>query len=645
MADGITYALNFTDPTVAPIMVAPKTVDTSSTPISMIGYGYESYGELLQENLLKMLENFSSQVPPANPVRGMVWYSRSQEMLKVYTGVEWIDVGSKVTSGGTLPEEADPGEMFYRGDTNALYVYDGSIWSAIATANQLNAHVDDATVHITQAERNKLAILPVIDSGVADVLTTLDTTLDGIDTQLGGINAQLGIVDQQLNAKLSRTGGSMSGDLELFGSPVTDNSAVSKGYVSTAIADALAGGADLPVATETTTGVVKVGSGLSVAVDGTLTATATAPDLATVSTPGVVKVGSGLSLDVDGTISVPPVAVASATVAGVVKVGAGLTMSAGVMSVDSSGINGVVQLDQVGMPSGVASLGSDGRIPSSQLPSGIGGGGGGGGYGIGVDGSFGGASITNYISKQSGDYVIAAVGGVIDLAAASVHGVDVTANTTISLTGVLTGAASIVAIVVNNGGSYSVTWPTSFDWGVASVPNLKPSGSDLIIATTIDNGTSWRAIAVWSKDSATTFVTATPGDTPAFQGGSLPSVNANGDIDFGGSTITNYITKQSGLSVNTIIGGVIDLAKGIVQKVTITEATALSITGLIAGASHTVILHIENGGSAVVSWPASVDFGVMGVPSLNVSGHDMIGLMTVDGGTTWRATRLWNKTV
>ena len=70
---------------------------------------------------------------------------------------------------------------------------------------------------------------------------------------------------------------------------------------------------DLPVATTTTTGVVKVGSNVSVSSDGTLSVATAAG-----TTPGVVSIGTGIS-NANGEISV---AAASSSVVGGVKVGA-----------------------------------------------------------------------------------------------------------------------------------------------------------------------------------------------------------------------------------------------------------------------------------------------------------------------------------
>lgn len=47
------------------------------------------------------------------------------------------------------------------------------------------------------------------------------------------------------------------------------------------------------------------------------------------------------------------------------------------------------------------------------------------------------------------------------------------------------------------------------------------------------------------------------------------------------------------------------------------------------------ILVINNGGSAAITWPASVKWPSGLVPSLTVAGRDVLVFISVDGGATW----------
>ena len=53
------YAINKTDGTVV-ATVADGTLDTTSSSLSLIGKNYAGYGEVLNENQVKILENFAN---------------------------------------------------------------------------------------------------------------------------------------------------------------------------------------------------------------------------------------------------------------------------------------------------------------------------------------------------------------------------------------------------------------------------------------------------------------------------------------------------------------------------------------------------------------------------------------------------------
>ena len=114
------------------------------------------------------------------------------------------------------------------------------------------------------------------------------------------------------------------------------------------IADGAVTGAKLGIASADTLGGVKVGDGLSIATDGTLSATGggsggsyTLP-VATADTLGGVKVGTGLAVESDGTVyttgeAVAVVAPATAETLGGIKVGDNLTITSdGTLSAPSS---------------------------------------------------------------------------------------------------------------------------------------------------------------------------------------------------------------------------------------------------------------------------------------------------------------------
>lgn len=82
-------------------IVADRTVDTS-TPIKLLGKNYSAYGEIMAENLVQMLENFSNPVEPTNPIVGQFWWNSNTRIISVYDGVKWNPIGGTDLIGGPV---------------------------------------------------------------------------------------------------------------------------------------------------------------------------------------------------------------------------------------------------------------------------------------------------------------------------------------------------------------------------------------------------------------------------------------------------------------------------------------------------------------------------------------------------------------
>jgi len=122
------YTINKTDGTIL-ATVNDGVLDTTSS-LSLIGRNYQSYGEAFNEDLIKLLENSSSATAPSSPIEGELWWDKTNDRLKVYTGVAWVNVG--VESSATTPSTGLSTGMLWNDITNdQLYMYDGSAFDLI----------------------------------------------------------------------------------------------------------------------------------------------------------------------------------------------------------------------------------------------------------------------------------------------------------------------------------------------------------------------------------------------------------------------------------------------------------------------------------------------------------------------------------
>jgi hypothetical protein len=86
--------------------IADGTINTSSTSLGLPGRNYAGYGQTLDTNQVHILENFAAATPPANPLRGQLWFNITNSTLYVCpadgttNAAAWLSLTS-TASGGT----------------------------------------------------------------------------------------------------------------------------------------------------------------------------------------------------------------------------------------------------------------------------------------------------------------------------------------------------------------------------------------------------------------------------------------------------------------------------------------------------------------------------------------------------------------
>lgn len=118
------YQINKTDGTIV-ATVADGQIDNLSTDLTLIGKNYSGFGEALNENFIKLLENFSSVTAPTQPIKGQIWFDSSESKLKIYNGSDFVPVSS-ATISSTQPETLAIGDLWFDDVGGQLYFFDGT---------------------------------------------------------------------------------------------------------------------------------------------------------------------------------------------------------------------------------------------------------------------------------------------------------------------------------------------------------------------------------------------------------------------------------------------------------------------------------------------------------------------------------------
>jgi len=128
------YTINLTDGTVF-ATIADGTVNTTAgfatgAPLTLVGKNYAGYGEFLDENFIRLMENGSSTTQPPAPLTGQLWWDKTNTLLKVYTGTTFKNIGS-ATASSTQPASNVTGDLWYDTTNQQLKVYTGSTFLVV----------------------------------------------------------------------------------------------------------------------------------------------------------------------------------------------------------------------------------------------------------------------------------------------------------------------------------------------------------------------------------------------------------------------------------------------------------------------------------------------------------------------------------
>ena len=198
------YKINNTFGTLL-VTLADGTIDVATTDLTLFGKGYAGFGEKLNENLIKLLENFNNTSAPANKVQGQLWYDRTNNQLNVYTGSKFKPVGSTANSA-TAPTNAVLGDLWFDTTNTQLYVYTGTAWTLIGPTTVAGSGVTQVVTESPEDNAGvKRSILKLVTNDVVvGVVSNLAFTPSSTET-LGAALISAGFSSIAQGLQLSTT--------------------------------------------------------------------------------------------------------------------------------------------------------------------------------------------------------------------------------------------------------------------------------------------------------------------------------------------------------------------------------------------------------------------------------------------------------
>jgi len=120
------YTVNKSNTTASPNQYTVQdSILNTQTDVSFVGKGYAGYGEVIAENFLHLLENFSNTTAPGKPIKGQIWYDETSAKIKVYTGSAFQPVGG-ATYSSVAPAGLNSGDLWIDSDTQQLFFNNGA---------------------------------------------------------------------------------------------------------------------------------------------------------------------------------------------------------------------------------------------------------------------------------------------------------------------------------------------------------------------------------------------------------------------------------------------------------------------------------------------------------------------------------------
>lgn len=109
--------------------------------------------------------------------------------------------------------------------------------------------------------------------------------------------------------------------------------------------------------------------------------------------------------------------------------------------------------------------------------------------------------LSGYMPKSGGTFTggvfeesVSMSGTAIEVDKGAVFTKTISANTTFTISGVPSGKAATFSLILTNGGSKTVTWPSSVKWAGGNAPSLTASGKDILTFLTGNGGSTWYGV-------------------------------------------------------------------------------------------------------------------------------------------------------
>ena len=191
--------------------VIDGTVNTTATSLTLIGKNYAGYGIFLNENYVKLLENFAYDSAPIAPLTGQIWYDSSSTLLKFYTGSVWKPIHTSMAAS-TPPSGSIAGDLWWDTANAQLNVYSGSTWVLIGPLTSTGTGTSGPAVEtiLDNLSGSHVIVRFYVSNATVSIITkdsafVPQTAITGFPTLYPGMNLSTTINNAQFTGNASNS--------------------------------------------------------------------------------------------------------------------------------------------------------------------------------------------------------------------------------------------------------------------------------------------------------------------------------------------------------------------------------------------------------------------------------------------------------
>ena len=180
--------------------LADGTIDNTTTSLTLVGKNYPGYGTFLNQNVVRIVENFANGSAPTGPLPGQLWWDTSTKLMNINTATakgaasQAFKPLATMSSSSTAPNNPVTGEQWWDTANLQLKVYNGTSWTTVGPA-ATSATGNSGAIPDTIVSTSPSATYVVLKMYVDNILVALyskessfTTAVTGFATVKPGLN-------------------------------------------------------------------------------------------------------------------------------------------------------------------------------------------------------------------------------------------------------------------------------------------------------------------------------------------------------------------------------------------------------------------------------------------------------------------------